>query len=34
VLAARREITPLMPTVSVEDGRAWLTMPAGTEYPL
>ena len=34
VLAARREITPLMPTVDVEDGQTWLRMPAGTEYPL
>jgi 8-oxo-dGTP pyrophosphatase MutT (NUDIX family) len=34
VIAARREIVPLMPTVDVEGGTAWLTLPAGTEYPL
>jgi 8-oxo-dGTP pyrophosphatase MutT (NUDIX family) len=34
VIAARREIIPLMPTVDVEGGTAWLTLPAGTEYPL
>jgi 8-oxo-dGTP pyrophosphatase MutT (NUDIX family) len=34
VTAARRQITPLMPTVDVEGRDAWLTMPAGTEYPL
>ena len=34
VLAARREVTPLMPVVQVEDGHAWLTMPDGMEYPL
>jgi 8-oxo-dGTP pyrophosphatase MutT (NUDIX family) len=34
VLAARREIVPLMPSVFMADGQAWLTMPAGTEYPL
>ena len=34
LLAARREITPLMPTVLIERDQAWLTMPAGTEYPL
>jgi 8-oxo-dGTP pyrophosphatase MutT (NUDIX family) len=34
VLAARREVTPLMPVVEVEDGQAWLTMPDGAEYPL
>jgi 8-oxo-dGTP pyrophosphatase MutT (NUDIX family) len=33
-LAARREITPLMPTVDVQDGQTWLRMPSGTEYPL
>ena len=34
VLAARRVITPLMPTVVVEDERAWLAMPQAVEYPL
>jgi 8-oxo-dGTP pyrophosphatase MutT (NUDIX family) len=34
VLAARREVTPLMPVVNVEGDDTWLTMPAGTEYPL
>jgi 8-oxo-dGTP pyrophosphatase MutT (NUDIX family) len=34
VLAERRVITPLLPTVVVEDERAWLTMPQGIEYPL
>jgi 8-oxo-dGTP pyrophosphatase MutT (NUDIX family) len=34
VLAARREIIPLMPTVVVEDEGTWVIMPPGTEYPL
>jgi 8-oxo-dGTP pyrophosphatase MutT (NUDIX family) len=34
VLGERRVITPLMPTVVVEDERAWLAMPPATEYPL
>ena len=34
VLAERRVITPLMPTVVVEDGRTWLAMPQAVEYPL
>jgi 8-oxo-dGTP pyrophosphatase MutT (NUDIX family) len=34
VLAEHRVITPLMPTVVVEDERAWLAMPPATEYPL
>jgi len=34
VLAERRVITPLMPTVVVEDERAWLAMPQAVEYPL
>jgi 8-oxo-dGTP pyrophosphatase MutT (NUDIX family) len=34
VLGARREITPLLPTVAVEDDGTWLIMPDGTEYPL
>jgi 8-oxo-dGTP pyrophosphatase MutT (NUDIX family) len=34
VLAERRAITPLMPTVVVEDGRTWLVMPQAVEYPL
>jgi len=27
-------ITPLMPTVVVEDERTWLAMPQAVEYPL
>jgi 8-oxo-dGTP pyrophosphatase MutT (NUDIX family) len=34
ILGERRVITPLMPTVVVEDERAWLAMPQTTEYPL
>ena len=34
ILAERRVITPLMPTVVVEDQRTWLTMPQTTQYPL
>jgi hypothetical protein len=34
ILAERRMITPLLPTVVVEDERAWLAMPESVEYPL
>jgi 8-oxo-dGTP pyrophosphatase MutT (NUDIX family) len=34
VLAEQRVITPLMPTVVVEDERTWLAMPRAVEYPL
>jgi 8-oxo-dGTP pyrophosphatase MutT (NUDIX family) len=34
ILGERRVITPLMPTVVVEDVRAWLALPQATEYPL
>lgn len=34
ILAQRRMITTRMPSVVVEDGRAWLAMPDGVEYPL
>jgi 8-oxo-dGTP pyrophosphatase MutT (NUDIX family) len=34
VMAAPRTIVPLMPEVIREDGRAWLAMPPGAEYPL
>ena len=34
ILGESRMITPLMPTVVVEDERAWLAMPPATEYPL
>jgi 8-oxo-dGTP pyrophosphatase MutT (NUDIX family) len=34
ILAQRRTITPLMPSVQVEDGRTWLAMPDGVDYPL
>jgi 8-oxo-dGTP pyrophosphatase MutT (NUDIX family) len=33
-LAARRRITALIPEVHVAEGAAWLTVPAGLEYPL
>jgi 8-oxo-dGTP pyrophosphatase MutT (NUDIX family) len=33
-LTARRRITALIPEVFVADGAVWLTIPAGTEYPL
>jgi 8-oxo-dGTP pyrophosphatase MutT (NUDIX family) len=35
VMTQRREIRPLMPVVVADDdGRAWLEMPDGVEYPL
>jgi len=34
ILGERRMITPLMPTVVVEDERTWLAMPPAVEYPL
>jgi len=34
ILAERRMITPLMPTVVVEDERTWLAMPQAVQYPL
>ncbi len=34
ILAQRRAITPLVPTLVVEDERAWLSLPRATEYPL
>jgi 8-oxo-dGTP pyrophosphatase MutT (NUDIX family) len=34
ILAQRRIIAPLLPRVVVEEGGAWLAMPAATEYPL
>jgi 8-oxo-dGTP pyrophosphatase MutT (NUDIX family) len=34
ILGERRVITPLMPTVVVEDERTWLAMPPAVEYPL
>jgi 8-oxo-dGTP pyrophosphatase MutT (NUDIX family) len=34
VLAQRRTIRPLLPTVTAADGRAWLILPDGVEYPL
>jgi 8-oxo-dGTP pyrophosphatase MutT (NUDIX family) len=33
ILAQRRVIAPLLPTVTVEEGRAWLAMPPTIEYP-
>ncbi|MGH3191112.1 MAG: NUDIX hydrolase [Streptosporangiaceae bacterium] len=34
VMAARRQIVPLLPTAVVEDDQVWLAMPAEVEYPL
>jgi 8-oxo-dGTP pyrophosphatase MutT (NUDIX family) len=34
VLAARREIAPRLPELSVEDGEVWLSAPGDKEYPL
>ena len=34
VMATRRQIAPLMPTVAVEDDQVWLAMPPEVEYPL
>jgi 8-oxo-dGTP pyrophosphatase MutT (NUDIX family) len=34
VLAARRTIVPLLPTVVIQDEQAWLAMPPAVEYPL
>ncbi len=34
ICAQRRAITPVLPTVVVEDERAWLALPQATEYPL
>jgi len=35
VLAARRDIRPLLPELrATDDGEVWLVVPGGTEYPL
>ena len=34
ILAQRRVITPLLPSVVVEHERAWLALPQATKYPL
>jgi 8-oxo-dGTP pyrophosphatase MutT (NUDIX family) len=34
VLAARREITPLLPELFQSEGATWLSVPGGREYPL
>ena len=34
ILAQRRVITPLLPTVVIEEERAWLALPQAPEYPL
>jgi len=34
VLAARRQVTPLLPEVIFRDGTPWLTVPGNQEYPL
>ena len=34
VLAQRRVIVPLMPSLVMEDGQRWLLMPEGVDYPL
>ena len=33
-LAARRELTPNQPTISLQDGEPWLDIPPDLEYPL
>jgi 8-oxo-dGTP pyrophosphatase MutT (NUDIX family) len=33
-LTARRRITALIPEVFMADGAVWLSVPAGTDYPL
>jgi len=34
IMAARRQIVPLLPAAVIEDDQVWLTMPPGVEYPL
>lgn len=34
VLAARRDVTPLLPELVVADGETWLKVPGDKEYPL
>ena len=34
VLAARRDVTPLLPELVIADGAPWLKVPGDREYPL
>jgi 8-oxo-dGTP pyrophosphatase MutT (NUDIX family) len=34
ILSARREIGPVLPRLVLDDGRPWLEIPDGVEYPL
>jgi 8-oxo-dGTP pyrophosphatase MutT (NUDIX family) len=34
ILATRREIMPVQPRLVLEDGKAWLVIPEGVDYPL
>jgi 8-oxo-dGTP pyrophosphatase MutT (NUDIX family) len=34
ILAGHRTIAPLLPEVTITDGKAWLAMPSAVEYPL
>jgi 8-oxo-dGTP pyrophosphatase MutT (NUDIX family) len=34
ILRARREIAPVQPRLVLDDGRPWLVLPDGVEYPL
>jgi hypothetical protein len=34
VLAAQREVSPLLPEVIVSDGATWLKVPGERDYPL
>ena len=34
ILSARREIKPVQPRLVLDDGKAWLVVPEGVDYPL
>jgi hypothetical protein len=34
ILAVRREINPVQPRLVLDDGKAWLVIPDGVDYPL
>ena len=34
ILGAHREIGPVLPRLVLDDGRPWLEIPDGVEYPL
>jgi 8-oxo-dGTP pyrophosphatase MutT (NUDIX family) len=34
ILGTRREITPVQPRLVLDDGKAWLVIPDGVDYPL